>query len=267
MRPALALPLVALAFAACSSDSRTGPRGGGALETPENLVTVSLNTAIQLSWDPNARVADPNLFSHYNIYSTSYDLDRGVCDGNGWALEGTSVSEDFLVSGLTNGVPLCFSVSSVSTDGTESAVSAYTHDTPRYDARNVLCLGRAVAISPRAASASTSAARRRSRAGRPGRSHRHRLPRRPSQRWLALAHDRSRRHERACSTVRIRCGPDVDRRRAGGRLHHWLDRAGSRLRVRLRDEARQRPALRRGARHGTGARRRDSRLVVSDRFR
>ncbi len=137
MRPALALPLVALAFAACSSDRTTGPTGG-ALETPTNLVTVSLNTAVQLSWDPNARVADPNRFSHYNVYSTSYDLDRNVCDNNGWALEGTSVSEDFLVSGLTNGVPLCFSVSSVSTDGTESAVSAYKNDTPRYDARNVM---------------------------------------------------------------------------------------------------------------------------------
>jgi hypothetical protein len=137
MRPALALPLVALTFAACSSDYRTGPVGG-VLETPENLVSVSLNTAIQLSWDPNARLANSNRFSHYNIYSTSYDIDRGVCDNAGWALEGTSVSEDFLVSGLTNGDPICFSVSSVSTSGDESAVSAYVNDTPRYDSRNVM---------------------------------------------------------------------------------------------------------------------------------
>ena len=137
MRPALALPLVVLGLAACSSDSGTGPFGG-VLETPETLVSVSLNTAIQLSWNPNARLADPNLFSHYNVYSTSYDLDRNVCDNAGWALEGTSVSEDFLVSGLTNGVPLCFAVSSVSTGGNESAVSAYRNDTPRFDSRNVL---------------------------------------------------------------------------------------------------------------------------------
>jgi hypothetical protein len=138
MRPALALPVAVLAFAACSSDYGTGPRGGGSLETPTTLVSVSLNTAIQLSWDPNARLANPNQFSHYNVYSTSYDLDRQLCDNNGWALEGTSVSEDFLVSGLTNGVPLCFSVSSVSTSGDESAVSAYRNDTPRFDSRNVM---------------------------------------------------------------------------------------------------------------------------------
>ncbi len=137
MRPALALPLAVLALAACSSDGSLGPRGG-VLETPESLFSVSLNTAVQLSWDPNARLADPNRFSHYAIYSTSYDLDHGVCDNAGWALEGTSVSEDFLVSGLTNGVPLCFAVSSVSTRNDESDVSAYVNDTPRFDARNVL---------------------------------------------------------------------------------------------------------------------------------
>jgi hypothetical protein len=137
MRPALAIPVAILALAACSRDS-TGPRGGGTLETPESLVSVSLNTAVQLSWDPNARLANPDLFSHYNVYSTSYDLDRSVCDDAGWALEGTSVSEDFVVSGLTNGVPLCFSVSAVGTNGNESNVSAFRNDTPRYDARNVL---------------------------------------------------------------------------------------------------------------------------------
>jgi hypothetical protein len=136
MRPALTLPVAILAIAACSSDRSLGP-GRGVLETPESLVTVSLNTAVQLSWSPNARLADPNRFSHYDIYSTSYDLDNGVCDDGGWALEGTSVSEDFLVSGLTNGVPLCFAVSSVSTSNAESDVSAYANDTPRYDSRNV----------------------------------------------------------------------------------------------------------------------------------
>jgi len=137
MRPALALPLAALALAACSSDRSLGPRGA-VLETPESLVSTSLNSAVQLSWSANARLADPNRFSHYDVYSTTYDLDNSVCDDAGWALEGTSVSEDFLVTGLTNGVPLCFAVSSVSTSGDESNVSAYVNDTPRYDSRNVL---------------------------------------------------------------------------------------------------------------------------------
>jgi hypothetical protein len=127
-----------MALAACSGDYATRPGGGTSLETPNNLTSVSLSTAIQLSWDPNARLDRPDAFEHYNVYSTSYDLDRGVCDNQGWALEGTSVSEDFLVSGLTNGVSLCFAVSAVSTSGNESTVTASRYDTPRFDARNIL---------------------------------------------------------------------------------------------------------------------------------
>jgi hypothetical protein len=138
MRRTIAIPAALMALAACSGDYATRPGGGTSLETPNNLTSVSLNTAIQLSWDPNARLNRPDAFEHYNIYSTSYDLDRGVCDSQGWALEGTSVSEDFLVSGLTNGFSLCFAVSAVSTSGNESAVTAPRYDTPRFDARNIL---------------------------------------------------------------------------------------------------------------------------------
>ena len=138
MRRTIAIPAALLALAACSGDYATRPPGGTTLETPQNLVSVSLNTAIQLSWDPNARVDRPSAFEHYNIYSTSYDLDRGVCNGQGWGLEGTSVSEDFVVSGLQNGVSLCFAVSAVSTSGDESVVSPSRYDTPRYDARNII---------------------------------------------------------------------------------------------------------------------------------
>ena len=179
MRPALALPLAVLALAACSSDRSLGP-GRGVLETPESLASISLSTAIQLSWSSNARLADPNRFSHYNVYSTTYDIDNGVCDNNGWALEGTSVSEDFLVSGLTNGVPLCFSVSSVSTSGDESDVSAYVSDTPRFDARNML-------VSTAQHDVATSGFRFdfrtivAARTGRLGQSQRHRLSRGPPQ--------------------------------------------------------------------------------------
>ena len=137
MRRTIAIPAALMALAACSGNNGTGPRGGVKLDTPTNLVSVSLNTAIQLSWDPNSRLADPGDFEHYNVYSTSYNLDTGVCDNNKWALEGTSVSEDFLVSGLTNGVSLCFSVTAVSLDGIESNVSSSRYDTPRYDARNI----------------------------------------------------------------------------------------------------------------------------------
>lgn len=138
MRRTLALPATLLALAACSGDYGTRPGGGGSLVAPNALTSISLNGAIQLSWDANSRLDRPDLFEHYNVYSTSYDIDRNVCDDAHWALEGTSVSEDFLVSGLTNGVSLCFDVSAVSVNGRESDWAAPRFDTPRYDARNVL---------------------------------------------------------------------------------------------------------------------------------
>ena len=145
MRSALALPVALLALGACSSDYQHRSRrrrfardaGVARVRLPEHGGSALLVAE---------RAADaPDRFEHYNIYSTSYDLDRQVCDNNGWGLEGTSVSEDFVVSGLTNGVSLCFAVSSVSLNGNESDVSSYRYDTPRYDARNVLVSTSAVA--------------------------------------------------------------------------------------------------------------------------
>lgn len=108
------------------------------LAAPTGLVPVSLNTAIQISWNANARLAAPTLFSYYRVYSTSYNISTNVCNAAAWVLEGTTVSEDFIASGLTNGVSLCFAVSAVSTDGHESNWSVPTYDTPRFDARNIL---------------------------------------------------------------------------------------------------------------------------------
>lgn len=138
MRRTIILPAALLALGACSGDYTTRPGGGGALVAPNSLTSVSLNGAIQLSWDANSRIDRPDLFDHYNVYSTSYDLDNNVCDDAHWALEGTSVSEDFLVSGLSNGFSLCFDVSAVSVNGRESDWASPRFDTPRFDARNVL---------------------------------------------------------------------------------------------------------------------------------
>jgi hypothetical protein len=108
------------------------------LPAPSQLISVSLDRAIQLSWSADARLADPSLFDYYRVYSTSYDLDTGFCDGGGWVLEGTTVSEDFLATGLLNGAPRCFAVSTISRDGHESVWSDPRADTPRFDARNFL---------------------------------------------------------------------------------------------------------------------------------
>ena len=108
------------------------------LAAPSGLTSISLDGAIQLAWASNARTAAPTMFDYYRVYSTLYNLDTGKCDDASWVLEGSTVSEDFLVTGLTNGVPRCVDVSTVSRDGHESAWPAPHHDTPRYDARNVI---------------------------------------------------------------------------------------------------------------------------------
>jgi hypothetical protein len=108
------------------------------LVAPTGLVPVSLNTAIQLSWLPNARSGSgAALFAYYRVYSTDYDIGTNLCSSS-WVLEGTTVSEDFIASGLINGVPRCYAVSAVSLDGHESDWSVPTYDTPRFDARNIV---------------------------------------------------------------------------------------------------------------------------------
>jgi hypothetical protein len=107
------------------------------LLAPAWLSSVSLDRAVALSWSDRARTSAPDRFAYYRVYSTVYDLDRNLCTAD-WVLEGTTVSEDFIASGLPNGVPRCFAVSAISADGHESDWTDPRSDTPRYDARNVV---------------------------------------------------------------------------------------------------------------------------------
>lgn len=107
------------------------------LEAPASLSSVSLDSAIYLDWADNAFLNAPNDFAVYRVYSTSYNLDQGLC-GTNWSVEGTTVSHAFLAAQLTNGVPRCFATSAISVEGVESAWSPLRQDTPRPDARNVL---------------------------------------------------------------------------------------------------------------------------------
>ncbi|MFL5576534.1 MAG: hypothetical protein ACJ79S_11255 [Gemmatimonadaceae bacterium] len=108
------------------------------LPAPSAMTSITLDGAVQLAWPSNGRTAGPTLFDYYRVYSAPYDLDAGRCDDARWVLEGSTVSEDFLVTGLANGSPRCFAASTVSRDGHESAWTTPRHDTPRYDARNVV---------------------------------------------------------------------------------------------------------------------------------
>lgn len=107
------------------------------LDRPSSLFSISLNGAIHLEWADNAFATNPTRFKWYRIYSTSYDLDLGLC-GTTWLLEGTTVAPEFLSGALTNGAPRCFGVSAVSSEGYESLWSPLRQDTPRPDARNTL---------------------------------------------------------------------------------------------------------------------------------
>lgn len=89
------------------------------LPPPDSLSAIALDQAVELSWSPNARLADPSAFSYYRVYSTVYHAGQNLCDTQ-WVLEGTTVSEDFIASGLPNGQPRCFDVSAISIDGHES---------------------------------------------------------------------------------------------------------------------------------------------------
>jgi hypothetical protein len=107
------------------------------LPAPQGLSSISLNAAIQLIWTNNVVTLLHGAFDHYRVYSTTYDGSRGVCTA-AWVLQGTTVSDGFLVGNLANGLSLCFAVSAVTHDGHESEWSAARLDTPRYDGRNAV---------------------------------------------------------------------------------------------------------------------------------
>ena len=107
------------------------------LEAPASIASTSLDGAVLVTWADNAFLNDPDGFQTYRVYSTSFSIDDGLCDAQ-WGLEGTTVAPEFLVSALTNGVPLCLGVSAESIEGWESLWPDPVADTPRPDARNVL---------------------------------------------------------------------------------------------------------------------------------
>lgn len=107
------------------------------LQSPQSLGSTTLNRGVQLAWSSNAYDAAPQNFDFYRVYSTSWASGAG-CDATRWALEGTTVSEEFIARNLPNGVTRCFAVSAISRDGHESVWSNIRQDTPRYDAKAIL---------------------------------------------------------------------------------------------------------------------------------
>jgi len=102
------------------------------LPAPTGMNSASLNGGAELWWDANARLAAPSQFSYYRVYSSSYDPAHNLC-GTQWYLEGTTVSEDFVSTGLANGTPFCFDVSAITATGQESEWAVPTAVTPSPD--------------------------------------------------------------------------------------------------------------------------------------
>lgn len=133
--------LVAGSVVAVACQQNTVANTALPLEAPASISSISLDSAIFLDWADNAFLNDvDHVFSNYRVYSTSYNLDQGLC-GTTWAVEGTTVSHVFLAAQLANGVPRCFATSAISVEGLESDWSPLWQDTPRPDARNVLVWG------------------------------------------------------------------------------------------------------------------------------
>jgi hypothetical protein len=130
-----ALPLAACNVQISSPDSYGDGTGRTHLPSPSALRAVALDGAVQLTWSGSVVAAYPTEFRHYRVYSTPYSMGMNRCDEGAWVMEGTTVSDGFLVGNLRNGVPACFAVSTVARDGGEGARGPALVDTPRAGAR------------------------------------------------------------------------------------------------------------------------------------
>jgi hypothetical protein len=136
--------VAAVPISACniqvSSPDRGDATGHGAtrLPAPGTLSSISLDGAVQLSWDGLVVTNHPAKFDHYRVYSTSYAASTNRCEESAWVLEGTTVSDGFLVSNVRNGVTRCFAVSTVAQDGGEGPRGLARTDTPRHGGKFVV---------------------------------------------------------------------------------------------------------------------------------
>lgn len=105
------------------------------LPAPGPIASTSLNGAVHLAWAHYAGTS-VQAFETFRVYSAPHS--GGQCSTTQWSLEGSTVSNGFLSTGLVNGASRCFAISGVSVDGHESVWSAVRVDTPRPDAKAVL---------------------------------------------------------------------------------------------------------------------------------
>lgn len=104
------------------------------LPPPDGLAEDSLDGGVALTWSADARLGNPGQFSYYRVYSEPAVVSGATANcpagAAGFAAEGSTVSEGYVVEGLTNGTTLCFGVTTVAKLGQESALSPWVVATP-----------------------------------------------------------------------------------------------------------------------------------------
>jgi len=104
------------------------------LPPPDGLAEDSLNGGVALTWSADARLSNPAEFSYYRVYSEPAVVTGGTANcpsgAAGFGLEGSTVSEGYVITNLTNGTTYCFGVTTVAVLGQESVLSSWVVATP-----------------------------------------------------------------------------------------------------------------------------------------
>jgi hypothetical protein len=99
------------------------------VSAPSNLTGTPFDSATELQWPDNSITgANGNHFDFYRVYSDS--VSGNTCIGSSTVLEGQTVSNGFVITGIANGVPRCYFVTAVTRSGHESAGSPAIIVTP-----------------------------------------------------------------------------------------------------------------------------------------
>jgi hypothetical protein len=100
------------------------------MPAPGGLAGTGLDSGAALTWNDSVRVDHSTIFNYYRVYSEVASGSNCPTGGTGFNLEGTTVSENFVVTGIANGTAVCYGVTTVSQLGQESVLSPWVMVTP-----------------------------------------------------------------------------------------------------------------------------------------
>ncbi len=102
------------------------------LPAPDTVAATPFDSAAQLTW-AGVTTTGPGVFSYYRVFSEAPTGGTSCASGytlSNLFLEGTTVSDAFVITGLANSTSVCYAVSAVATTGEESVLSPWTLVTP-----------------------------------------------------------------------------------------------------------------------------------------